>query len=95
MTLTPKIVATPPPPPLNNDTSLKVLLHCAILSATCLAMFENVAFQVAEVWYRGPVTLCNFFSKLSRNASRNERQEVCACALVKTVVKLPHTLLEG
>ena len=31
-------------------TFVKVLLHCAIFSATCLATVENVALQVAEVW---------------------------------------------
>ena len=31
--------------------SLKALLHYAIFSATCLAMVENLALQVAEVWY--------------------------------------------
>ena len=29
---------------------LKALLHYAIFSATCLAMVENLALQVAEVW---------------------------------------------
>ena len=28
----------------------KALFHCAIFSATCLAMVENVPLQVAEVW---------------------------------------------
>ena len=74
---------------------VKVLLHCAIFSATCLAMVENVALQVAEVRCWGPVTLSNFLNNLSRNAPRNEKQEVCACALVKTAVKLWHKLLEG
>ena len=49
------------------------LLHYAIFSATCLAMVENLALQVAEVWCRGPVTLCNFLSNLSRNAPRNKK----------------------
>ena len=38
---------------MNNilDTLLCGLdLHCAIFSATCLAMVENVALQVAKVW---------------------------------------------
>ena len=43
---------------------------------------------------KGPVTLCNFLSNLSRNAPRNVKQEVCACALVKTAVKLRDKLLE-
>ena len=30
-------------------TPFKALLHCAFFSATCLAMVENVALQVAEV----------------------------------------------
>ena len=75
--------------------ALKALLHCAIFSATCLALVENVALQVAEVWCWGPVTRCIFLSNLSRNAPRNEKQEVCACALVKTAVKLRDKLLEG
>ena len=75
--------------------SLKALLHCANFSATCLARVENLALQVAEIWCWGPVTLRNFLSNLSRNASRNEKQEVCACALVKTAVKLRDKLLEG
>ena len=74
--------------------TLKVLLHYAIFSATCLAMVENLVLQVAEVWCWGPVTLCNFLSNLSRNAPRNEKQELCACALVKTTVKLRDKLLE-
>ena len=43
---------------------------------------------------KGPGTLCNFLSNLSRNAPRNEKQEVCACALVKNAVKLRDKLLE-
>ena len=78
----------------NGTCSLKALLHYAISSATCLAMVENVALQVAEVGCRGPVTLCNFLGNLSRNAPRNEKQEVCACALVKTAIKLRDKLLE-
>ena len=74
---------------------VKALLYYAIFSATCLAMVENLAFQVAEIWCWGPVTLCNFLSNLSRNAPLNEKQEVCACALVKTAVKLRDKLLEG
>ena len=74
---------------------LKVLLHCAILSAILLAMVENLALQVAVVWCWGPVTLCNFLINLSRNAPRNEKQEVCACVFVKTAVKLRDKLLEG
>ena len=74
---------------------LKALLHYAIFSATCLAMVENLTLQVAEVWCWGPVTLCNFLSNLSRNAPRNEKQEVCACAHVKIAVKLRDKLLEG
>ena len=34
--------------PLNPD--IKALLHYAVFSATCLAMIENFALQVAEVW---------------------------------------------
>ena len=64
-------------------------------SATCLAMVENVALQVAKVWCLGPVTLCNFLSNLPRTAPRNEKQEVGACALDKTAVKLRDKLLEG
>ena len=74
---------------------VKALLRYAIFSATCLAMVENLALRVTEVWYWGPVTLCNFLSNLSRNAPRNEKQEVCECALVKTAVKLRDKLLEG
>ena len=74
---------------------LKALLHFATCSATCLAIVENVALQVAEVWCCGPVTLCSFLTNLSRNFPRNEKQEVCACALVKTAVKLRDKLLEG
>ena len=45
---------------------------------------------------KGPVyTLRNFLSNLTRNAPRNEKQEVCACARVKTAVKLRDKLLEG
>ena len=58
-------------------------------------MVENLALQVTEVWCWGPVTLCNFHSNLSRNAPRNETQEVCAFALVKNAVKLRDKLLEG
>ena len=29
---------------------VKALLHRAIFSATCLAMVENLALQLAEVW---------------------------------------------
>ena len=75
--------------------TLKALLHCAIFSATCLAVVENLALQVAEVWCWGPVTLCNFLSNLSRNVPRNEKQKGCACALVKTAIKLQDKLLEG
>ena len=80
-----------------STVSYRILLHCAIFSATCpyLAMVENLALQFAEVWCWGPVTLCNFLSKLSRNAPRNKKQEVCACALVKTAVKMRDKLLEG
>ena len=78
-----------------NALICKALLHCAFFSATCLAMVEKVALQAAEVWCWGPVTLCNFLSNLSRNAPRNEKQEVCACALVKTAVTLRDKLLEG
>ena len=35
-----------------------------------------------------------FLSNLSHNAPRNEKQELCACALVKTEVKLRDKLLE-
>ena len=54
-------------------------------------------FSVASCWSSswGPVTLCNFLSNLSRNAPRNEKQEVCACALVIIAVKLRNKLLEG
>ena len=58
-------------------------------------MVENLPLQVAEVWCWGPVTLCNFLSNLSCNAPRNEKQEACACARVKTAVKLRDKLLEG
>ena len=75
--------------------SFKVLLHCAIFSAICLAMAENVALQVPDVWCWGPVTLCNFLSNMSRNAPRKEEHEVCACTLVKTAVELRDKLLVG
>ena len=65
---------------------VKAVLHCAIFSATCLAMLEYIALQVPEVWCHGPVTLRNFLSSLFRNASRNEKREVCACPLAKTAV---------
>ena len=39
--------------------------------------------------------MCNFFSNLSRNTPRNEKQELCTCAIVKTAVKLRDKLLEG
>ena len=58
-------------------------------------MVKNLALQVAEVWCWGPVTRCNFLSNLSRNAPRKEKPEVCACALVKTAVKLRDKLLGG
>ena len=58
-------------------------------------MVENLALHVAEVWCWGPVTLCNFLSNLSCNAPRNEKQEVCACALVEPAVKLRDKFLEG
>ena len=74
---------------------LKALLHCAIFSETCLAMVENVALQVVEVWCCGPVTLCKFFSNLSRNAPQNEKQEVCSCALVKTQCRKIATQVAG
>ena len=74
---------------------LKVLLHYAIFLATCLAMVEHLTLQVAKVWCLGPVTLCNSLSSLPRNAPRKAKQEVCACALVKTAVKLRDKLLEG
>ena len=32
--------------------------------------------------------MCNFLGNLSRDAPQNEKQEVCACELVKTAVKL-------
>ena len=51
----------------------KALLHCAIFSATCLAMVANLALQVAAVWCWGPVTLCNFLSNLSRNVSSERK----------------------
>ena len=73
---------------------LKALLHYAIFLATCLAMVGNVALQVTKVWCRVPVTLCIFLSNLSRNAPRNEKQEMCTYALVKTAVKLRDKLLE-
>ena len=57
-------------------------------------MVENEALQVADVWCRGPVTLCNFRSNLSRNATQNEKRQVRICALVKTAVKLRDKLLE-
>ena len=47
-------------------SGVEALLHCAIFSATCLAM-----------------------------CPRNEKQEMCACALVKTVIKLRDKLLKG
>ena len=56
-------------------------------------MVESVALQVAEVWCRGPVKLCNFLSNLSRNAPRNEKQELCARAIAKTAVKLRDKLM--
>ena len=40
-------------------------------------------------------TLFNFLSNVFRNAPQNEKQEVCACALVKTSVTLRDKLLEG
>ena len=58
-------------------------------------MVENVALQVVEIWCWGPVTLSNFLSNLSRNDPRNEKQEVCACALVEPAVKWRDKLLEG
>ena len=58
-------------------------------------MFENVALQVVEVGCECPVTLCNFLSNLSCSGPRNEKQEVCVCALVETAVKLREKLLEG
>ena len=33
-----------------KENNLKAVLHCAIFSATCFAMVENVTLQVAEVW---------------------------------------------
>ena len=81
-------------PIINRPLQIKVLLHCAIFSATCLAMVGNVALQVAEVWCWCPVTLCNFLSNLSRNAPRNEKRWVCTYAIVKTAVKLRDKLLE-
>ena len=42
--------------------------------ATCLAMLENVALQVAEVWCLGFVTLCNFLINMSRNVPRDEKR---------------------
>ena len=79
---------------------LKALLHSAIFSATCLAaMLENVALQVSKV---GCCTttrsqqLATFFGHvLVPRAPRNKKREVCACALVKTSVKLREKLLEG
>ena len=63
---------------LNLQQRLKALLHYAISSAPCLAMVENLALQVAEVWCWGPVILCNFLSNLSRNAPRNQKtRSVC------------------
>ena len=47
-----------------------------IFSATRLAMLENIALQVADVWYLGPVTLRNFLSKLSRK-TRSVRMRPC------------------
>ena len=44
---------------------------------------------------KGPATLRNFLSNLSRNAPQKEKREVCACALVKSAVKLREKLLEG
>ena len=35
----------------SRSSCIKSLLHCAIFSATCLAIVENVALQVAEDWY--------------------------------------------
>ena len=54
-----------------SKNTAKALLHCAIFSATCLTMLENVALQVAEVRCLGLITLRNFLSNLSRNAPRN------------------------
>ena len=58
-------------------------------------MVENVALQVAEVLVLRPCYTVHFFRNLSRNAPRNKKQEVCACALVKIAVKLRDKLLEG
>ena len=44
---------------------------------------------------KGPVTLCNFLSNLSRTAPRNEKQEVCACAFVKTAIKIARQVAGG
>ena len=77
------------------DLSIKAMLHCANFLSNLSRYAWNIALQAAEVWCLGPATLCNFLSNLSRNAPRNEKQEVCACALVKTAVKLRDKLLEG
>ena len=58
-------------------------------------MVENLALQVAEVQVEALLHCCNFLNNLSRNAPRNEKQEVCACALVIIAVKLRNKLLEG
>ena len=85
---------------------IKALLHCAILSATCLAMLENVALQVAEVGCYTTTRsqrLAIFLAGLGwawgelqyQELLGTIKREVCACVLVQTAVKLRENLLEG
>ena len=95
-----KISVFSPPPPLPPTLShllapaphfqcSSAVLHLRPCYTTQFSQqLVSQSLKVAEIWCWGPVTLCNFLSNLSRNAPRNEKQEVCACALVKTAVKL-------
>ena len=69
--------------------SLKALLHYAIVTATCRAMFENVALQVAEVGCyttTQPQQLAIFLAFFSYPELRGMKNEKCAHAFL---LKLP------
>ena len=80
---------------------IKIIVNQTIQTFIVLQCSDNIFAEGKEVsslvglGFQGPVTLSNFVSNLSHNAPQNEKQEVCACALVKTAVKLRDKLVEG